>query len=208
MIPVQFGANEGLKSPTSQVPAMYSTPGNPMRTKTPSGGTAETLILIGMILQLIGTLAVFLLIAFLGSFLFFFGPAGGAIAIGIGGFVLLLGLFFLYAAYAWCYKRTKEGDYEGAKGWTIILGILGLLFGGVITGILYIIAWVKLRYAVNEQRAAPTMGAPAAPMYGAPVSPTGSAPAGAPPTCPKCGQPGTWVAQYSRYYCYKDQQYL
>jgi hypothetical protein len=28
------------------------------------------------------------------------------------------------------------------------------------------------------------------------------------PTCPRCGRPATWVAQYNRWYCYTDQQYL
>ena len=38
----------------------------------------------------------------------------------------------------------------------------------------------------------------------APVAP--AAPAAA--TCPRCGKPATWVAQYSRWYCYTDAQYL
>jgi len=44
--------------------------------------------------------------------------------------------------------------------------------------------------------------APAAPPP--PMPPAGVAA----PTCPKCGKPGTWVAQYNRFYCYTDQQYL
>ena len=45
------------------------------------------------------------------------------------------------------------------------------------------------------------MPAQAAPAYGAP--PPGNA-----PTCPRCGKPTTWVAQYNRWYCNTDQQYL
>ncbi len=39
------------------------------------------------------------------------------------------------------------------------------------------------------------------PAYGAPAP--GNAPA-----CPRCGRPATWVAQYNRWYCNTDQQYL
>jgi hypothetical protein len=27
------------------------------------------------------------------------------------------------------------------------------------------------------------------------------------PPCPICGQPLTWIPQYKRWYCYKDQKY-
>ena len=27
-------------------------------------------------------------------------------------------------------------------------------------------------------------------------------------TCPRCGKPATWIAQYSRWYCYTDSQYV
>lgn len=49
--------------------------------------------------------------------------------------------------------------------------------------------------------------------YASPA-PTGyAAPGGAPgqangPPCPKCGKPTVWVAQYGRYYCPTDQQYV
>ncbi|MGA8543472.1 MAG: hypothetical protein WB947_08065 [Thermoplasmata archaeon] len=53
--------------------------------------------------------------------------------------------------------------------------------------------------------------AAAAPMAAAPVAaaaPTMAATPAAPPICPKCGKPTTYVAQYQRYYCYTDQQYV
>jgi len=46
--------------------------------------------------------------------------------------------------------------------------------------------------------------APAPPMPVAPPPP----PAPATPVCPHCGQPSTYIAQYNRYYCYTDKQYL
>lgn len=45
-------------------------------------------------------------------------------------------------------------------------------------------------------------------MPQAPMTTPAAAPATAAPMCPTCGKPGTWVAQYNRYYCYTDQKYL
>jgi hypothetical protein len=201
---------------------MYPTGGMAMSRRTPSGGTAETLILIGLILQAIITLWGIVSIFVLSSFTFF--AFGGLLLLAIGVPYALLALFFLYAAYEWVYRRTKATNYEGARTWTLVLGILGLPFGYLIVGILYIIAYVKLGDAINEQRqmamtppggmapmaAAPVytsapVAVPAAP--GAPMPPAAAAP-GPAPTCPRCGQPATWIAQYNRYYCYRDQQYI
>ena len=30
----------------------------------------------------------------------------------------------------------------------------------------------------------------------------------APPTCPTCGRPLTWIPQYQRWYCYNDKKYV
>jgi hypothetical protein len=68
--------------------------------------------------------------------------------------------------------------------------------------------------AAAPAAAAPaTAAAPAATPYQyqpaavAPAPPT--PPAAAPGTtpCPRCGRPLTWIPQYSRWYCYSDQQY-
>lgn len=80
----------------------------------------------------------------------------------------------------------------------------------------------------GQSQAAPAWGQPAQPQpsqaWGQPAQPAqpsapvatptpAPAPAAAPaaPTaaiCPRCGKPATWVAQYSRWYCYTDAQYL
>ena len=52
----------------------------------------------------------------------------------------------------------------------------------------------------------PPAVAPAAPAAPVPLPPPPAAPAT--PVCPRCGQPSTFVAQYNRYYCYTDKQYL
>ena len=59
---------------------------------------------------------------------------------------------------------------------------------------------------------AATPAAGAAPMAAAPVQAAAAPPAaggqGPGPACSKCGQPTTWVQEYSRYYCYRDNQYV
>lgn len=65
--------------------------------------------------------------------------------------------------------------------------------------------------------ASPHAAAPPAPVVWAPPSPPGAAPVGgaAPPApqqtagyCPRCGNPMTWIPQYSRYYCMTERTYL
>jgi hypothetical protein len=58
------------------------------------------------------------------------------------------------------------------------------------------------------------------PMGGSPSQPSGGTmtPPSTPPsmgtqgaagvTCPKCGNPATYIPQYNRYYCYQDQMYV
>jgi hypothetical protein len=59
----------------------------------------------------------------------------------------------------------------------------------------------------------PPAAAPATPYQyqpaAAPPAMAAQAPAAAPGTtpCPRCGRPLTWIPQYSRWYCYSDQQY-
>lgn len=38
--------------------------------------------------------------------------------------------------------------------------------------------------------------------------PVQGAPPGAALACPRCGRPATWAAQYNRWYCSAEQQYI
>jgi hypothetical protein len=157
-----------------------------------------------------------------------------AAALGAFGFVVF-GFGIIYAVIVlvvqiliWLNIReiramTDRGQYEAAKSKTLIWMVLGFIFGYIITGIFLLLAYLKFDPVINWQRMqgggqvapGPWMPQPQQPM-GAMTPPSQSsvpppqmAPApGAAPICPKCGQPGTYVAQYNRYYCYTDQQYL
>ena len=145
------------------------------------------------------------------------------------------------------YIEVKETEtlvdqrrYEEAKGKTLVWMIIGFVLGGIIPGILLLIAWLKYDPVINLQRSqaafppsgyaqAPGAGspmAPGAPMAQAPVSPTQPSPPPQPApaaipsapmayptaapttTCPRCGRPAMWVAQYGRWFCPTEQQYL
>jgi hypothetical protein len=192
--------------------------------QTPSGGTAKTLILIGLILQLIFALiylfvlgVVAVVFAAVGAF-----PVFALIYVAFG----VIGFIFLFLIWTMCYKPVKEGRYEAAKTPTLIFAILSLITFSFISGILYIVAYVKLGDAVREQQMPPQgypgaapmmtpgmpyggqpMQQPMQPMQQQPMQPMTPPPAAA-VMCPKCGKPATFVPQYNRYYCYTDQQYV
>jgi hypothetical protein len=193
----------------------------------PSGQTAKTLILVGLILQLIFALIFVLALGALAFVAATFGvfPIIAVFYIAVG----LLGFIFLFLVWMFCYKPVREGRYEQAKTPTLIFAILSLITINIIAGVLYLIAYIKLGDAVREQQMPPQgypggapMMAPNMPYGGQPMQPQqpmqpmqpmapAAAPApgaAAPVICPKCGKPATFVPQYNRYYCYTDQQYV
>ena len=180
------------------------------RPAPPSAGTAKILILIGLALQALFVV----LFLYLGLVTLAVSSAIGGIGAGVAGIwfgVAVIGVLILLLVYMFTYRRVADGDYEGARTPTLIWGII-CIFISTISGILYLVAYVKLGDAVREMQTPSYGGAPSA--YAPPGTPYApAAPAVAPPpppapNCPKCGRPGTWVAQYNRFYCYTDQQYL
>jgi hypothetical protein len=152
---------------------MYPTSPAPMVAKPPSGRTAETLILVGLILQIIFVVIWIIELATLSLRLAAFGAGLFAgFFVGIYALFLVLGLAVLYLSWTHFYNRTKAGNYEGAKSVGIVVVILGFIAGGIIVGILYLVAYLKLGDAINEQRgmgmAGAPMGYPGAPVYNAP----------------------------------------
>jgi hypothetical protein len=208
---------------------VYGTPGAPSYVP-PSASTAKTLIFVGLILQ-----ALFVLIGIvvgLASLLFFFI---GVVYLAFAA----LGLLWLILVWMFSYTPVRAGRYEAAKTPTLIFAILSIItLFGILPGILYLIAYIKLGDAVREQQMPPAgypggapMMAPQSPYAGQPMQPMQpmqpqpmqqpmqpmSAPPMAPPPtttptaaviCPRCGKPATFVPQYNRYYCYTDQQYV
>jgi hypothetical protein len=157
-------------------------------------------------------------------------------SLGFVGFAVVGAIFpilaFVISLLIWMQiseiKRLVDaGQYDAAKSKTLIWMILGFIFG-VILGIILLIAYLKFDPVINWQRQQhmggqpPAQGGwnappPAQAAWSAPPAapPPATAPvAAAPPpaptggTCPRCGKPATWVAQYNRWYCYSCQQYV
>ena len=86
--------------------------------------------------------------------------------LGFGLFFLLFSGFFLIGLvwilldYFLVYKRLESGNVREAETPALVLGILQLLFGGIIPGILLIIAYTKIgdslrRNQQNQQNTFP-----------------------------------------------------
>jgi hypothetical protein len=157
--------------------------GYPTRT-SPSGHTAKTLILVGLILQGLFVLillgfGILLLIVFVGVFLL------------IAGF---LGLLWLILVYTLSYRPASDGNYESARTPTLIFAILSFLSLSLISAILYLIAYIKLGDAVRETTMpmtfppayAPPIPGAYPPQYAAPYQQP-PPPAGQMQVCLKCG---------------------
>jgi hypothetical protein len=165
------------------------------RARPPSAGTAETLVLIAFIFQVIAAVVV------VGLLLLFFGftvynPVRATWALAIAASVVGgLSLVFLYCAYEYSYLRIQRGQYHEAQAPTLVIGILSL-FLGLIPGILYLVGYLKLGDTIRELQMPVGYG----PAYGFPYTPGASAPqiacrgcgrvhfVGQFPFCPNCGQ--------------------
>ena len=123
--------------------------------------------------------------------------------------------------------QVNAGHYQAAKDATFLWMILGFILGGIIVGVLLLIAYIKFGPLINASRQAAMGGTPPVNPYPVPTpggvptpltSPSAGAPpppppdpAAAPPVapfCTKCGRPTTYIPQYGRYYCYTDQLYV
>ena len=207
----------------------YAAPPMGMPMQNPEVRSLQSLLGVVRIIALI--IGVLLFIAFLGllAFAVFAGSAGvPGYAVGYGfGFALIpLGLFFVVDLIAYMQigeirRMVDAGRYQEAKDKTLIWMIIGFIFGGIVIGLLMLFAFIKFDDVINWQRQSQMGGPPAGwippPMavtsgapVAQPVTPTAASPATAPPsvTCPRCGRPATWIAQYNRWYCYTDQSYV
>jgi hypothetical protein len=211
----------------------YQPYGAPAAMEPPEAQSIKSMLHIARIIAIIFAI-IFLLV----------GLAEVAFLVAIGlGFLAFFGILAIiwFVIDIVIYIQLKEIEalvnqhrYEQAKGKTLIWMILGFILGGIIIGILLLIAYLKFDPLITWQRgqmggtpgyappptgpgfatAPPTAPAyappPAAPPAPAAPPPPPMAPVAAPaaPVCPVCGQPTTYIAQYGRYYCYTDSRYV
>jgi hypothetical protein len=125
--------------------------------------SARTLTLIAMIFQAIfAILGIFILFLILVSFTVFYSPytihaAASSVQLQMPRLIFLplilvtgfgvLPLVLLRLTYFLVYKRLSEGRVEEAVAPALAIGIISLVLGGLISGILLIIAYVKAKDA-------------------------------------------------------------
>ena len=122
--------------------------------------TAKTLTLVVIILQavffVIGIFEVIALIAFL-MVVPTVTPTNAIPSLDVSGIIaivfsaaLAIGILWTALDYFLVYKRLKEEKVREAKTPTLVLGIIQLIFGGLIPGILLIVACVKIKDFLNR----------------------------------------------------------
>jgi hypothetical protein len=129
--------------------------------------------------------------------------------------------FVIYVRCRSIEALVNQRQYERAKSDTLIWMILGFIIGGIIIGIILLVAWLKFDPLITAQRNMAAGGGqmppPMAPPPMAPLAaPMAAAAPGAPPAsgvqtapfCGTCGKPTTYIPQYGRYYCYDCKQYV
>lgn len=201
----------------------YQTFAAPAAMEPPEAQSIKSMLHIARILAII--FGILLFIAGLGYTAFL-------VAVGLGFLIFFPVLLIIWGVVDFViYIQLKEIEslvnqhsYEQAKSKTLIWMILGFIIGGILVGILLLIAYLKFDPLITWQRSqmgpTPAYAAPPpAPRYAPPPAaappptappPPPAAPAGAPaaPNCANCGQPTTYIAQYGRYYCYPCARYV
>ena len=133
----------------------------------------------------------------------------GQYCTGLGAvlaFPILLVIWGVVDFVIYIQMREIEGlvnrhQYDAAKSKTLIWMILGFIIGGIIVGILLLVAYLKFDPLISWQRnqaaGGPAYGAPP-PMAGAPMAAAGAPPAGAGGQrfCSSCGSPNVASAAF------------
>ncbi len=141
--------------------------------------TAKTLTLVAIILQvvffIIGIFAIVALAALtIGPGITTTTSTGTTVTtsppgFGVGifgavfGVIFLIGLLWILLDYFLIYKKLAEDKVGEAETPALVLGIIQLLFGGIITGILLIVAYVKIKDSMRNRGNA-AVAAPQSPM--------------------------------------------
>jgi hypothetical protein len=192
-----------------------------MATEPPEAASIKSMLHIARILALI--FAIIFLFAGIGVVVALVAIGAGVFA-GFAAF-FLIGVVIdivIYVQLKEIAAMVDRRQYEAAKSKTLVWMIIGFILGGIIIGILVLVAWLKFDPLITWQRTQMQGGAPPAgyaPAYAPPpmappmaaAPPPGAPPAAAAPAapfCAKCGKPTTYIPQYGRYYCYTDNLYV
>lgn len=121
--------------------------------------SAKTLVFVAVLLQVI-FFAIGVIIISIAIAAVIYSSAQAGVGLGtasivgaVFGGIFLLGLLWIFLNYFLVYKPLQRGDLAGAETPALVLGILELIFGGIIPGILLIIAYTRIGNALVYQEA-------------------------------------------------------
>jgi len=176
----------------------------------------RTLNLVGTIL--FGLIGLGIPVIFLASFGILYGVVPGGGIFGISSVVLIALIIIIASLTFTLYHNTviglDRGNFEGAKRWTLIGAIMGLIMGiiftiGMIPFGIFLISYFSFDNAVwpKPYYYPPPGYYPYPPPYPyghsyLPQQPTGINP------CPNCGQPLRYVTKYQKWYCNNCKVYI
>lgn len=128
--------------------------------------TAKTLTLVAIVLQLVSFVlvvlaAVFFAVVFsIGRITTTYGNVTKVVSStpyfpiaffsAILAVFFLIGLFWILLDYFLIYNKLAKEQVKEAETPSLVLGVVQLIFGGVITGILLIVAYVKIRDSLEK----------------------------------------------------------
>lgn len=120
--------------------------------------SAKTLVLVAIILEVVATVIVIFAFSFefaIGTAVTSIGSSNPVTLAPFFGLLLviaasfsLVGLLWILLDYFLLYKKIAEGNIEETESPSLILGILQLLFGGLISGILILVAHGKISNSI------------------------------------------------------------
>jgi uncharacterized membrane protein YidH (DUF202 family) len=157
---------------------------------TQTYGTARTFAFIGFIFYILAAAAgVFglLILGFVASIARSVPTSTSTVSFSVVGFILLIfGIFFIpatvLAIFAWTtVKAIDAGNYNQARTNSLILGIVGLVFGVFIGGVFFLLAYANLGQAQPPLYTPPQSTQRFCVHCGSPVPPNAR-------YCPHCGK--------------------
>lgn len=170
-------------------------------------------IIFGVLLFLAGLAYVGLIVAAYNACQVTFGGCYGVYGGALGYLLIwpiIIVIFGLIDIVIYVKMKSLEAlvnnrQYEQAKSQTLIWMILGFILGGIIIGILLLVAYLKFDPLINAARAQGGQGQwaqpgqPGQPSWGQPAPATWGQPTAPPPagkTCAACGAPNAVGAQF------------
>lgn len=123
--------------------------------------SAKTLVLVAIILQIIFFAIGVFVILFATIAAFSFNTVSGTgvtttstfnvagLFAAIFGVIFAIGIIWILLDYFLIYKPIAEERVDRAETPALVLAIIQLIFGGIITGILLLVAWIKIKDSVR-----------------------------------------------------------